>query len=89
MTTDYHNFTTKATPLKERRRLGVGDIWNNSIKCNSCGDTIRSKNRHDFVTCKCGAVSVDGGSWYLRRAFNGSSASAAYTELSEDYDDQP
>jgi len=33
----------------------------------SCGDKIVSKHRHDFVTCTCGAVSVDGGQSYLRR----------------------
>lgn len=39
----------------------------NKIKCKKCGDIIESKSRHDFVTCKCGAVSVDGGHDYLRR----------------------
>jgi hypothetical protein len=33
----------------------------------SCGDLIVSKHRHDFVTCTCGAISVDGGQEYLRR----------------------
>jgi hypothetical protein len=28
---------------------------------------IVSKHRHDFVTCTCGAISVDGGQAYLRR----------------------
>jgi hypothetical protein len=28
---------------------------------------IISKHRHDFVTCTCGAISVDGGQAYLRR----------------------
>ena len=36
---------------------------------NICGDEIESKHRHDFVTCKCGACSVDGGHDYLRRCF--------------------
>lgn len=87
MTTDYHDFTSRSTPKSERKRLNVGDIWNNSIKCNSCGEVIRSTNRHDYRSCGCGTVSVDGGSWYLRRAFTGNSARAAYTELSENYDD--
>lgn len=39
------------------------------IKCNLCGDVIESKSRHDFVTCKCGSCSVDGGTDYLRRCF--------------------
>lgn len=39
----------------------------NKIKCKKCGDIIESKSVHDFVTCKCGAVSVDGGHNYIRR----------------------
>lgn len=60
------DFTTRATPREERRRLGVGDIWKNAAKCANCGDEIQSNNRHDYVTCSCGEISVDGGSWYAR-----------------------
>lgn len=67
--TDYHNFVDKFTPKKERRRLNTGDIYINAATCKLCGDRIRSKNRHDYVTCKCGNVSVDGGSWYAKRGF--------------------
>ena len=42
-------------------------IIRNMIKCNKCGDIIESKSTHDYVTCKCGAVAVDGGHDYLRR----------------------
>ena len=42
-------------------------IVQNAVLCLSCGDKIVSKHRHDFVTCTCGAVSVDGGQEYLRR----------------------
>jgi DNA-directed RNA polymerase subunit N (RpoN/RPB10) len=42
-------------------------IIQNAVNCLSCGDLIVSKHRHDFVTCTCGAVSVDGGQEYLRR----------------------
>ena len=42
----------------------------NKIQCNKCKDIIESKTQHDFVTCKCGAVSVDGGKDYLRRCGN-------------------
>ena len=42
-------------------------IVQNAVSCNSCGDMIISKHRHDFVTCSCGAISVDGGQAYLRR----------------------
>jgi hypothetical protein len=48
-------------------RIGEFDFMRNRIKCRKCGDIIESKNRHDYVTCKCGAVAVDGGSSYLKR----------------------
>ena len=66
---DYHDFTDIDTPKEKRQFLNVGDIWINSATCELCGDTIRSENRHHFVTCKCGNLSVDGGSWYARRSF--------------------
>ena len=42
-------------------------IIENAVVCHMCGDKIFSKNRHDFVSCTCGAISVDGGQEYLRR----------------------
>lgn len=44
-------------------------IVRNSAKCLECDDEIESKRRHDFVTCKCGNISVDGGKDYLRRSY--------------------
>ena len=54
-------------------------IIRNAIRCNICGDEIESKHRHDFVTCKCGACSVDGGHDYLRRCFK---EEGCYTDIS-------
>ena len=45
-------------------------IIRNKVRCKKCGEIIESKNRHDFITCKCGAVSVDGGHDYLKRSGN-------------------
>ena len=42
-------------------------IKSNKIQCVKCKEIIESKSTHDFVTCKCGAVSVDGGKEYLKR----------------------
>lgn len=42
-------------------------ITKNAVKCKKCGDVIESTYRHGFVTCSCGAISVDGGHDYLRR----------------------
>ena len=54
-------------------------ILSNKIKCNFCGDVIESKHVHDFKTCKCGRVSVDGGHEYMRRCFK---EDGDYEELS-------
>ena len=42
-------------------------IVRNMIKCKKCGVTIESKGTHDFKTCKCKSVSIDGGLDYLKR----------------------
>src|SRR6266851_2274887 len=33
----------------------------NRAKCKLCEDIIESKHRHDYVSCICGEISVDGG----------------------------
>lgn len=38
----------------------------NRAKCKLCGDIIESIHTHDFVSCSCGEISVDGGQSYLR-----------------------
>lgn len=45
-------------------------ITKNAAQCKKCNDVIESKHRHDFVTCSCGEISVDGGLSYLRRLAN-------------------
>lgn len=42
-------------------------IISNKAKCRLCDDVVESKHRHDFVSCKCGEIFVDGGATYLRR----------------------
>ena len=36
----------------------------NSAKCLLCQDVILSRSVHDFRSCKCGNISVDGGREY-------------------------
>ena len=66
MTTDYHNFSYRGTPKEKRKQLNIGDIYCNAVECPECGYYLRSRNKHDMVTCKCGKTFVDGGSWYCR-----------------------
>lgn len=54
-------------------------IIKNAAKCNYCGDVIESTYRHDYKTCRCGRVSVDGGHDYLRRCY---ASRDAFTEMS-------
>jgi len=60
-------FVTKTSTKEQREKFNIGNIFINAAVCKKCGDYIRSKNRHDFKSCKCGAVIVDGGSWYCKR----------------------
>ena len=57
-------------------------IIRNAIQCKHCGDVIESKSTHDYVTCSCGACSVDGGHEYLRRCCI-AAPEKDYLELSE------
>ena len=40
----------------------------NSARCKKCHEEIFSTWVHDFSTCHCGAISVDGGTDYLKRS---------------------
>ena len=63
---DYTLLVNIDTPKDVRRKMDIWDTYMNQIKCNKCWEVIRSKNRHDFVMCKCGNCWVDWGSWYWR-----------------------
>ncbi len=47
---------------------GERRILHNRARCKKCADVVESKHRWDYVTCKCGAIAVDGGRNYLKRA---------------------
>ncbi len=55
-------------------------IIRNKIRCKKCGDIIESVLVHDYETCSCGACSVDGGHYYLKRS---AASPDDYEELSE------
>ena len=42
-------------------------LTRNRCQCDECKDIIESTHVHDYVTCKCGAIAVDGGLEYIRR----------------------
>lgn len=43
-------------------------ITKNAAQCLICMDIIESKSVHDFITCSCGNLSVDGGHDYCKRS---------------------
>lgn len=42
-------------------------ILRNQGICPDCGDFVASISRHDYRSCKCGQMAIDGGPAYLRR----------------------
>lgn len=44
-------------------------IRKNCAACPACGEIVESTYRHDYRTCGCGAIAVDGGLDYLRRTW--------------------
>ncbi|MED0737110.1 hypothetical protein [Aneurinibacillus thermoaerophilus] len=44
----------------------VAKVIVNRIRCKICDDVISSKYTHDFKSCQCGAIFVDGGTEYQR-----------------------
>lgn len=80
----YQSLCPQGTPEAIRRKHNIGNIFLNQAKCLVCGDVITSNHRHDFVTCSCGEVSVDGGSWYAKRLFR---ASEGWEEMTVPYDE--
>lgn len=40
-----------------------------AIQCRKCHDKIFSRARHDFRSCSCSAISIDGGFDYIKVSF--------------------
>lgn len=54
----------------------------NRIECLKCGDVIEAYHQHDFKSCKCGFVSIDGGALgHWRRLWNGGAREDAFKEM--------
>lgn len=45
-------------------------VVQNKARCKLCGDILESTSRHDLKWCKCGAMAVDGGHFYIKRAWD-------------------
>ena len=65
-------------------------IKRSMARCKFCGDIIESKYTHNYVTCSCGAIAVDGGHEYLRRNYKaGYKPDECFEDLSETEDGDP
>jgi hypothetical protein len=45
-------------------------IIQNEAQCAKCKVIVFSAHRHDYKTCECGAIAVDGGQDYIKRVGN-------------------
>ena len=63
-------------------------LLRNSIRCKKCDDVIESQHRHDFVSCGCGSVAVDGGLDYQRFLWPGGGKIEDWIEDLSEEDDQ-
>ena len=66
---------------KDVQFVESGNSSRNWAQCRQCKQVIESRSRHDFVSCDCGAISVDGGHDYHRRVGNPKD----FEEPSKDY----
>ena len=63
---EYHLVIVSGPQTRPRHPKGV--ILHNRAQCLACGDIVESCSTHDFVSCSCGNLSVDGGHDYLKRS---------------------
>lgn len=60
------------------------NILQNKAQCLICMDIIESTHRHDYKSCKCGNLAVDGGFNYIRRTFKDKNKIKELSEYTED-----
>lgn len=65
---DRGGITENGTFVKKEEDDSKYKLIRNRCKCKKCGDIIESKSVHDFVRCKCGECSTDGGLDYIHRS---------------------
>jgi len=71
--------TVESVKFTESELIGLG-LKVNSVKCLTCGQTIRSLYHYHSVRCSCGLCRIDGGEFEQIRDCHG-----PYEELSKFY----
>jgi len=56
---------------EDRKNVFVRSKWSsgqmrNRAKCRLCEEIIESFHSHDYVSCKCGEISIDGGNMHYK-----------------------
>ena len=65
--------------MPERRR-----ITRSRARCTKCGAIVESKHAHDFVSCPCGSIFLDGGPDYVRYGWQDPADLELMTEYADD-----
>lgn len=63
-------------------------LLRSQLRCRRCGTVIASVHRHDFQTCPCGSVSIDGGRDYMRVVGNLGDFEACSIVVEGEYNNQ-
>lgn len=63
-------FVNWQKPILEIHKEPQRKLLRNRVKCKKCGTVIESRWTHDFVSCECGSIFVDGGLDYMRMGGN-------------------
>lgn len=57
--------------VRQNPSLETLPILKNAAWCAVCETEVESRSRHDFRSCPCGSLQVDGGKAYLKRGWRG------------------
>lgn len=60
----------KGVPMA-RLKFPLPRFWGAVIECDNCKDLLWSLHVHDYKSCTCGSVFIDGGAEYCRMGGNG------------------
>ena len=75
--------------MKLTKKYAQSKVWpgswegkRNRVRCLHCDDVIEATHQHDFKSCRCKAVSIDGGALgHWRRLFPENPGSEHFVEM--------
>ena len=54
-------------PVSKTRSGTIMKIKKNKVRCKKCNEILESIDPQDYQWCRCGAISIDGGTKELKR----------------------